>query len=88
MPWSDLGARNYYSGYNRAFGTFHFAFLKYEKVQEYRSKIGHKLEKERATGVVDDEIIATLSEELRKKAVPLSWFIAALSPENPVKCFK
>lgn len=88
MPWSKLGARNYYSGYDGTFGTFHFAFLRYERVQEYRSKIGHKLEKEKATGIADDELIATFSEDLKKKVIPLSWFIPALSPESPVKCFK
>lgn len=86
MPWSKLGAKNYYPGYDRTFGTFHFAFLKYEKAQQYRNVIPTVTRLQ--GGVAFDEDIAKMSVSERAKAIPISWFISVLSPESPVKCFK
>lgn len=74
---------------NGKYGTFHFALLKYEKVQEYRTKVGAG-----ASGVGEDDLVkeiikkAKMLQMIAKVPIPLSWFISALSPESPVKCFK
>ena len=88
--WKISSARLFYSGYEQGeFGTFHFAFLKYEHAQQYRSNISS------ADGVAIDDIAMQRNAEnfqktQSKKIVvfPLSWFIPPLSPDSPVKCFK
>lgn len=82
MSWKPDIAAKYYSSYDRTFGSFHFAFLKYEFAQQYRSKAPN------ADGVADDEAIATLSPEQRKTTALIKWFVPVLGPESPVKCFK
>lgn len=78
--WEKLGAKNFYQGYGGIYGTFHFALLKLEKAQEYRSKIGHKDESKRGEGV-------TVEPGDNPNAIPLDWFIPIFSPQSPVKCF-
>jgi len=38
--WKPPGAPKYYSEYNREFGTFHFGFIYYKFVQQYRTLKG------------------------------------------------
>ena len=86
--WTRLTAQSFYPGYDRTFGTFHFIFLKYNKVQEYRSKVGHADKNLRGEGVADEDVLASLSEAEKKQAIPIDWFIPVLSPASPVRCFK
>lgn len=84
MPWD-----------NGKYGTFHFAILKYEKAQEFRTR------KSSVANIADNELIAKMTAEansiknpkLKKQALgqipfPFDWFINVLSPESPVRCFK
>ncbi len=86
MPWTnEKGAvRNQfysaYAGYDP--GTFHFAFVKYEFIQRFRS------ETTGVGGIAYDETWEQMEKAEQAKTAPLSWFVIPCSPESPVKCFK
>lgn len=82
MAWKLGSARVFYSGYPVEVGTFHFAFLKYEFVQTYRSKATG------GGGVASDEVRDKMSPKEKASTPALSWYIAPLSPQSPVRCFK
>ncbi len=80
--WETDTTKRYYSGYDGVFGTFHFAFMKKEFVQYYRSNATG------GSGVAPDDLRNQLDPKERAKNPALSWYIPVLSPESPVKCFK
>lgn len=87
--WTKMIAAKYYPEYAGKFGTFHFSFIKYKFVQEYRTLKG---EGTRNKTTAD---IANVPELTRRTVgknayidIPKHWFIAPCSPESPVKCFK
>lgn len=82
MPWKLGTASVFYSGYPAQVGTFHFALMKYEFVQNYRSKATG------GGGVASDEARNKMTEKERQSTPALDWYIAPLSPASPVKCFK
>lgn len=93
MRWKDIGAAKYYPEYNREFGTFHFGFIYYKFVQEYRRLKGIGYRDGIATDVATDvSELTTIYDVITKKPkmtkLPMNWFIAPCSPESPVKCFK
>lgn len=82
MPWKLGSASVFYSGYPAQVVTFHFAFIKYEFVQNYRSKATG------GGGVADDEVRNKMTEKEKQSTPALNWYIAPLSPASPVRCFK
>lgn len=84
MQWNlSPATAKYYPNYsNLKPGTFHFAFLKYEYVQQYRSKATG------GGGVAPDEVRDKMTPQEREKTPALGWYVAPCSPESPVRCFK
>lgn len=83
LSWKLNPMTTFYSKYaGMDLGTFHFAFLKYEFAQLYRSTAT-------GVGVATDDLRNEMVKN-NEKILPaaLSWFIPACSPESPVKCFK
>lgn len=81
--WNLSSAKTFYPGFPASqVGTFHFAFMKYEFVQNYRSKATG------GGGVAPDDVRDKMSEKERQSTPALNWYIAPLSPLSPVKCFK
>lgn len=81
--WNLGSAKTFYPGFPASqVGTFHFAFMKYEFVQNYRSKATG------GSGVAPDDIRDKMPEKERQSTPALNWYIAPLNPLSPVKCFK